>query len=60
MIRNKAIVNEENSDADYWRKKYFALLKTTNNGTNPIKKKVSHPPGSDDVMMEVDDGMRHV
>ena len=27
MIRNKAIVNEENSDAEYWKQKYLALLK---------------------------------
>ena len=27
MIRNKAIVNEENSDAEYWKKKYLELVK---------------------------------
>lgn len=26
MIRNKAVVNEENNDAEYWRKKYYKLL----------------------------------
>ena len=31
MIKNKAIVNEENSDAEYWRQKYLALLRMGNN-----------------------------
>ena len=32
MIKNKAIVNEENSDAEYWRQKYLALVKKTDGG----------------------------
>ena len=32
MIRNKAIVNEENSDAEYWRRKYHALVKQMGEG----------------------------
>ena len=32
MIKNKAIVNEENSDAEYWRKKYLALVKANQGG----------------------------
>ena len=31
MIRNKAIVNEENSDAEYWKKKYLELMKQGSN-----------------------------
>ena len=31
MIKNKAVVNEESSDAEYWKKKYHALLKTNDN-----------------------------
>ena len=27
MIKNKAVVNEENSDAEYWKQKYLALLR---------------------------------
>ena len=36
MIRNKAIVNEENSDAEYWKKKYFELIKTGNTDGSTI------------------------
>ena len=42
MIRNKAIVNEENSDAEYWKQKYLALVKNggaaaNSNGANNNK-----------------------
>jgi len=33
MIRNKAIVNEENNDAEYWKQKYLTLMKT---GSMPL------------------------
>ena len=45
MIRNKAIVNEENSDAEYWRKKYLALLNNNlNHGSNPSTKNTHSEP----------------
>ena len=34
MIKNKAIVNEENSDAEYWKQKYLTLLKSGSSETN--------------------------
>lgn len=34
MIRNKAIVNEENSDAEYWKNKYLALMRNPSNAQN--------------------------
>ena len=37
MIKNKAIVNEENSDAEYWKQKYLTLLKSGSSSTN-VKK----------------------
>ena len=55
MIRNKAIVNEENSDAEYWRKKFLALLKNTSNSlsSNPGSKQSSSEPM---MIMNVDEG----
>ena len=38
MIRNKAIVNEENSDAEYWKKKYQELVKNGNSGSSLASK----------------------
>lgn len=34
MIRNKAIVNEENSDAEYWKNKYLSLMRNPSNLQN--------------------------
>ena len=34
MIRNKAVVNEESSDAEYWKKRYHELLKKQQQSTN--------------------------
>jgi len=28
-IKNKAVVNEENTDQEYWKKKYLALIEKT-------------------------------
>ena len=46
MIKNKAIVNEENSDAEYWRQKYLALLRMGNGsvgtGTNSLASRADH------------------
>ena len=53
MIRNKAIVNEENSDAEYWRKKYLALLNGNQNNCSSTLNKKSHKETS---LMEVDEG----
>ena len=53
MIRNKAIVNEENSDAEYWRKKYLALLNGSQNVcSNTLIKKIQ----KESSLMEVDEG----
>ena len=38
MIRNKAIVNEENSDAEYWKQKYLAILKKIDGGNVNLTK----------------------
>lgn len=34
MIKNKAIVNEENSDAEYWKQKYLTLMKAGGSSTS--------------------------
>ena len=53
MIRTKAIVNEENSDAEYWRKKYLALLNNNqNNDSNPESRRSRTDPST----MQVDEG----
>ena len=36
MIKNKAIVNEENSDAEYWKQKYQALMKAGGGSTSVL------------------------
>ena len=51
MIRNKAIVNEENSDAEYWRKKYLALLNGNQNNCSKTIKSLRETS-----QMEVDEG----
>ena len=51
MIRNKAIVNEENSDAEYWRKKYLALMKAGANNSNS-----SNLGSKNQGMMQIDEG----
>lgn len=28
-IKNKAVVNEENTDSEYWKKKFLALVEKT-------------------------------
>ena len=53
MIRNKAIVNEENSDAEYWRKKYLALLNNNQNKDSNPDSRRSH---SDPLTMQGDEG----
>ena len=53
MIRNKAIVNEENSDAEYWKQKYLTLLK--NGATSPITS-ANNSKDSKDESMTVDEG----
>ena len=42
MIKNKAIVNEESSDAEYWKKKYMEVLKMSQNESNMLSNPVSH------------------
>lgn len=37
MIRQQAIVNEENNDAEYWRQKYLALQEQLQNGQQPMQ-----------------------
>lgn len=43
MIRQQAIVNEENNDAEYWRQKYLALQEQLQTGQPiQIQSKSSH------------------
>lgn len=35
MIKTKAVINEENTDVEFWKKKYYALLKSQKHGGVP-------------------------
>ena len=52
MIRNKAIVNEENSDAEYWKQKYLALVKSGGALGSFPNSKASHSVGMDPATMQ--------
>ena len=51
MIRNKAVVNEENSDAEYWKQKYLALFKSSNALGSLANSKASHSATIDPTTM---------
>ena len=55
MIKNKAIVNEENSDAEYWKQKYLALMKA---GGSLANSALSSLASKGDAMM-VDESRRN-
>ena len=57
MIRNKAIVNEENSDAEYWKQKFLTLMK--NGGTSLNNSALNSLSSKSDSML-VDEGSHRV